>query len=157
VPPAAERALELTVAVMLVALGVRAIVRAIRDGRAGRVASHRHGGEHHSHAAPDGGHLHVAGTTLAWRPLAIGVIHGLAGSGGLTALVFAELPSDAARVLYIALFGAGSIAGMAVASGIAGMSLARIARAPQQVRRLGAVAGVISIVVGLAWGLPLLA
>lgn len=157
VPARVESGLELAVAVMLIGLGTRAIVRAVRDGRAGRIAAHSHGGAAHRHAAPDGGHVHLGTATLAWRPLAIGIVHGLAGSGGLTALVFAELPSDAARVVYIALFGAGSIAGMAIASGLAGMSLARVARAPEQARRLGALAGVLSIVVGVAWGLPLLA
>ena len=157
VPARLETALELAVAVMLVGLGTRAIMRAVRDGRAGRIAPHSHGGAPHSHAAPDGGHVHVGRTTLAWRPLAIGVIHGLAGSGGLTALVFAELPSDTARVLYIALFGAGSIAGMALASGLAGASLARMTRAPATARRLGGFAGALSIVVGIAWAIPLLA
>lgn len=155
VPAGVERALELAVAFMLVGLGVRAIVRAVREGRRGAVAAHSHSGAHHTHVAPDGGHVHVGATTLAWRPLAIGVIHGLAGSGGLTALVFAELPSDGARIIYMVLFGAGSVAGMALASGLAGMSLARIARAPDTMRRLGAVAGALSIIVGVWWGLPL--
>lgn len=155
VPARVESALELAVAVMLVGLGTRAIVRAVRDGRAGSVSPHSHGGQRHVHAVPDGGHVHLGETPLAWRPLAIGVIHGLAGSGGLTALVFAELPSDAARVVYIALFGAGSIAGMALASGLAGASLARVTRGPETMRRLGAAAGLLSIVVGVAWGAPL--
>jgi high-affinity nickel-transport protein len=161
VPASVERALELGVAVMLVGLGVRAITRAVRDGRRGAMSQHvhlalGHGARHaHAHAAPDGGHVHVAGATLAWRPLAIGVIHGLAGSGGLTALVFAELPGNGARIIYMTLFGAGSVAGMALASGLAGMSLARVARAPETMRRIGAVAGVLSIIVGVAWGIPL--
>ncbi|MBE7449090.1 MAG: high-affinity nickel-transport family protein [Kofleriaceae bacterium] len=157
VPARLETALELAVAVMLIALGIRALVRAARDGRGGPISAHAHGQTLHRHAAPDGGHLHVGASTLAWRPLAIGVIHGLAGSGGLTALVFAELPSDAARVVYIVLFGAGSIAGMALASGLAGLSLARLVRAPHHARRLGAVAGALSIAIGVAWGVPLLA
>lgn len=157
VPAAVERALELGVALMLIGLGTRALVRAVRDGRRGAIAAHTHSGSRHTHAMPfgDGGHVHVGDATLAWRPLAIGVIHGLAGSGGLTALVFAELPSDGARILYMVLFGTGSVAGMALASGLAGMSLARVARAPETVRRLGAAAGALSIIVGVAWGLPL--
>ncbi len=57
----------------------------------------------------------------------------------------------------MALFGAGSVAGMALASGLAGLSLSRLARAPAHARRLGVVAGALSIVVGLAWGVPILA
>lgn len=159
VPARVETALELGVAVMLVGLGARAIVRAVRSGRGGEVAPHDHGDTRHSHAVPsgEGGHVHLGETPLAWRPLAIGVIHGLAGSGGLTALVFAELPSDAARVVYIALFGAGSVAGMALASGLAGASLARVTRTPGAARRLGVFAGALSIVIGVAWAIPLLA
>lgn len=156
VPARVEAALELGVAFMLVGLGIRAIVRAVRDGRRGAVAVHTHGRAHHVHATPDGGHVHLGEATLAWRPLAIGVIHGLAGSGGLTALVFAELPGTGARILYMVLFGAGSVAGMALASGLAGMSLARVARAPETMRRIGALAGALSIIVGVAWGVPLL-
>jgi ABC-type nickel/cobalt efflux system permease component RcnA len=163
VPASVERGFELAVAFMLIGLGVRAIVRAARDGQRGEVSQHSHGPAHgsahrrHAHPAPEGGHVHVGRSTLAWRPLAIGVIHGLAGSGGLTALVFAELPSDGARILYMVLFGAGSVAGMALASGLAGMSLARVARAPETMRRVGALAGALSIIVGVAWGVPLLA
>ncbi len=157
VPAAIERGLEAAVAVMLVGLGVRALVLAARDGKRGPIAPHAHGHARHAHAAPDGGHVHVGETTLAWRPLAIGLVHGLAGSGGLTALVFAELPSNAARVVYMVLFGAGSIAGMAIASGLAGLSLARVARGPEAMRRIGALAGALSIIVGIAWGAPLVA
>lgn len=35
-------------------------------------------------------------------------MHGLAGSGALTALVLAELPTAKARLLYIGTFGLGS-------------------------------------------------
>jgi len=51
------------------------------------------------------------------------LVHGLAGSGALTAIAFAELPGAGARLLYMTLFGLGSIAGMALASGAAGFTL----------------------------------
>ena len=156
VPPGLTAAFELAVALMLVFLGTRAVVRAWRDGGRGPVTPHGHGGTHHVHPAAAGGHLHLGRWTLAWRPLAVGLVHGLAGSGALTALVFAELRSDAARVAYITLFGAGSIAGMAVASGLAGASLARLALRDAHLRRLGLATGVLSIVVGVAWALPLI-
>ncbi len=155
VPARVETGLELAVAVMLIGLGARALVMAARDGRRGAVAAHTHGRALHRHAAPDGGHVHVGAQTLAWRPLAIGVVHGLAGSGALTALVFAELTSNTARIIYMTLFGIGSVGGMALASGLAGVSLAKLAHLPAVGRRLGAAAGALSIVVGLAWGLPL--
>ena len=43
-------------------------------------------------------------------PLIVGAVHGLAGSGALTALVMATIPSMAARLIYLVLFGVGSTA-----------------------------------------------
>src|SRR5438046_1425739 len=102
---------ELLVAVMLVTLGVRAIVLAVRQGPLGPAHIHHHGRVVHTHAgaAP---HVHVGDWTLARRPLIVGAIHGLAGSGALTALVLATLTSTAARVTYMTLFGFGSTLGM---------------------------------------------
>ncbi len=142
---------EIAVSAMLVVLGVRAIVLAVRVGAAGPACEHRHGHASHRHAGP-AAHFHVGRWALAWRPLAVGLVHGLAGSGALTALVFARLGSSVDRVVYLALFGAGSIAGMAVASAVVGASFARFARSG---RTLGTVAGLVSIVLGVVWSLPL--
>jgi ABC-type nickel/cobalt efflux system permease component RcnA len=148
-------ALELGVALMLIGLGVRALHRAVRDGGRGPFHHHHHAGTGHSHAAP-AAHFHLGRWVLAWRPLGIGLVHGLAGSGALTALVFAELPSNGARILYMVLFGAGSVVGMAMASGIAGASLHAVSRSRRSRRILGLASGALSIGVGLLWGLPLL-
>lgn len=143
---------ELAVAAVLVVLGIRAIVRAWREGLVGAPHQHSHRGVSHRHEGPLA-HVHLGRATLAWRPLAVGLLHGLAGSGALTALVFAQLPSAGERIVYLGLFGAGSIAGMAVASAIAGASL-RALSAPLQ-RALLAGTGVVSIVLGVVWSLPL--
>ena len=66
------------------------------------------------------------------------------------------MPGTSARVLYMALFGLGSIGGMAIASGVAGTAIQRLVRSPFAKRRLGIATGVLSIVVGLVWGIPLL-
>jgi high-affinity nickel-transport protein len=130
---------ELAVAAMLIVLGVLAL-------------RHTHDHEPHTHA-----HVHVGRKTLAWRPLAIGLVHGLAGSGALTALVFSQLPTLATRIVYITLFGVGSIAGMAIASGVAGASLHRAANSPSRRRTLAIVTGALSIGLGIAWAIPELA
>ena len=142
---------ELAVAAMLVVLGARAVIRGVRnvDGDAG---PHRHGSIEHVHPGA-GDHVHVGTRALAWRPLTIGLVHGLAGSGALTALAFAELPGAGARVLYMVLFGAGSIAGMAVATGIAGAALQRVARGPATRRWVAITTGLVSCVVGVIWAL----
>lgn len=150
-PPRLQQVFELLVAVMIVGLGVRAIRRAVREGREGPHHEHHHGGVLHTHAAPSS-HLHVDTWTLATRPLVVGLLHGLAGSGALTALVFAELPSMGARLGYIALFGAGSVVGMALLTGLAGVPLLRVSHRPQTAAAILGLAGVASVLVGLWWG-----
>jgi hypothetical protein len=153
-PAALAAGFELAVSAMLIALGVRAIALAIRRTEPESATPHRHGWFAHAHAVP-APHLHVGGRVVAWRPLVVGVIHGLAGSGALSALVFAELPTAALRIAYIAMFGFGSVAGMAIASGIAGMSLHAAARHPRAQRTLSLVTGATSIVFGSAWAVPM--
>lgn len=152
-PVRVAAAFELAVAAVLVVLGVRAIVRAWREGSVGPAHVHRHGHGDHTHAGP-AAHVHLGRWTLAWRPLAVGLVHGLAGSGALTALVFAQLPSTAERIAYIAVFGAGSIAGMAAASAVVGASLGALRRGQ---RVLTASAGALSVGLGIAWSVPLFA
>ena len=153
-PETVAAGFECAVSAMLIVLGVRSIARAVRASEAGPHTPHRHGVVEHSHAqaAP---HIHLAGRAIAWRPLVVGLIHGLAGSGALTALVFAELPTAALRLAYISLFGFGSVAGMAIASGIAGASLHAMAHRASTRRRLAMVTGVLSIVVGILWAIPM--
>lgn len=150
-PAALVNGFEVLVAAMIIALGARALVKAVREGRQGQLATHRHGALQHTHLAP-GDHLHVSRWTLATRPLLIGVVHGLAGSGALTALVIADLPSGAARLSYIALFAAGSMLGMALLTGAAGFPLMRLARTPRLATALLGVTGLVSVGMGSWWG-----
>ncbi len=150
-PARLEHGFELLVAVMVVGLGLRAVARAVKEGREGLEHTHAHGHLEHTHPAPSS-HLHLSQWTLATRPLLIGVMHGLAGSGALTALVLAELPTAAARLTYIALFGAGSIVGMGLLTGLAGVPLMRLARAPRLSAGLLLVTGLLSTGIGAWWG-----
>ena len=152
-PPALCDAFELVVAVMLVVLGGRAVRRAFRDGDRGPSMLHAHRGVAHLHPRM-GAHVHVAKRALALRPLIVGLIHGLAGSGALTALVLARMPSTPLRLAYIALFGVGSVVGMSALSGLAGWPLARLARRPSASRLLFGTVGAATAVMGLAWGWP---
>jgi high-affinity nickel-transport protein len=147
-PERAAVIFELGVAAMLLVLGVRSIVVAIRAAAM----------LHHLRAGTDDGHAHDPRGPIrarAWRPFAVGTVHGLAGSGALTAIVFADLPGTGARLLYMTLFGLGSIAGMALASGAAGATLRVVARSGGTRRGLGLATGVLSIAVGVIWAIPL--
>ncbi|MEJ7731542.1 MAG: hypothetical protein WKG00_20305 [Polyangiaceae bacterium] len=150
-------AFELGVAAMLLVLGLRGVVLAARLGKQGSVFTHRHGETEHTHAGP-ADHIHAAHLTLARRPFLIGMVHGLAGSGALTALAVAASPTVGGGVAYILLFGLGSVAGMALITGAVGASLRRWVRSVRGQSRLGIASGALSVVCGLAWGYePLLA
>src|SRR5262249_34186293 len=146
---------ELCVALMLIGLGLRAIYLAARQGRTGPARAHQHGQRLHVHpGAP--AHIHIGAWTLARRPLLVGAVHGLAGSGALTALVLATLPSAAARLTYMTLFGVGSTMGMTLLSGLVGLPLARVGGDRRTMRTVSLVVGFASTPLGIAWGFPLI-
>ncbi len=148
-PRRASEGFELAVAAMLVALGVRAVRRAILQGRAAH--AHAHEVADHGHLEPLN-HIHFQGRAMATRPLLIGIVHGLAGSGALTAAVLAELPDTAGRLGAIACFGFGSILGMAAISGALGVPLLRLQARPRVAAGLLLGIGLTSAVLGLSWG-----
>jgi hypothetical protein len=150
-PVRATALFELGVAVMLVGLGVRAIYRAAREGSSGPVHEHHHGHLVHVHSGASA-HVHIGTWTLARQPLLIGAAHGLAGSGALTALVLSTLPTTAARLTYIVLFGLGSTLGMAALSGVLGWPLAHIGRSRGLARAISLAVGLFSTGLGLFYG-----
>ena len=116
--------LEFAVGAMLVVLGGRVIYRMVRDRI--HFHSHRHGeGDMHFHAHSHAGevlphqrsrheHPHVSG---GWRrSLAVGMMHGLAGSAALVALTAATAGTPTLGLLFMILFGLGSTVGMAAFS-----------------------------------------
>jgi len=124
IPPRLEQALELAVSLMLVALGAD-VLRRLRvrqmhfhvhvhaDG-ARHMHLHAHAGEDVSHHASPHAHPHPVNTP--WRALAVGTMHGMAGSAALIALGLTAASSWTMGLLYIAVFGIGSIIGMAMLS-----------------------------------------
>jgi sulfite exporter TauE/SafE len=54
----------------------------------------------------------VADQTAASRPVFIGIVHGLAGSGGVALLAMAAIESRLWAVAYLGLFGVGTLFGM---------------------------------------------
>jgi hypothetical protein len=140
--------LEGLVGIMLILLGGMALRRALAQGASGPVMPHAHGALPHAHPM-SGTHLHLFAWTLARRPLLVGFVHGLAGSGALTALALTAMPTFAGRLLYIGMFGAGSALGMALLSGALGVPLARFAARPRLWRALALCAGIFSVGFGV--------
>jgi ABC-type nickel/cobalt efflux system permease component RcnA len=108
-----ELAAERAVGVVIVLLAGRVIVKWVRgDYRAG---VHRHEHERHRHLRRGEGsahrHVHVRSPRQA---LAIGLLHGLAGTGAVVLLLVAALPSRLEAALALAVFAPMSIFSMAL-------------------------------------------
>jgi len=150
--------LEFAVGVMLVVRGAR-LLYVLAKARI-HFHAHRHGtGEMHFHAHSHAGdvadhrasahaHMHPQGS---WgRSLAVGMIHGLAGSAALVALAAASAPSVPLGLAFMVLFGVGSVAGMALFSAVIAVPLSFAGRTLTWASRgLQAVAGVVAMGIGL--------
>lgn len=118
VPARLSLLLELAVGIMLVLLGGDVLRRLIRDRI--HFHRHRHGETHHFHAHShrEGGphnqqaHCHAHPKQLPLRALLVGMTHGMAGSAALIVLALGSVSSTGQGLLYITLFGVGSILGM---------------------------------------------
>ena len=84
------------------------------------------------------------------RPLAVGLVHGLAGSAAVALLVLAEIRDPRWAIAYLLIFGIGTIAGMMVITMMIGAPFAytRGRFAPFN-RGLGIASGLLSIAFGL--------
>lgn len=132
----AER-LELGVAAMLIILGARLIATV-----------HTKWHEHHHD---------FEWTRLGLRPLLVGIVHGTAGSAALTLLVLSTISSTMHALLYILIFGIGSMVGMVVISLLLAvpLSLAR-ERIAGAMRPIQVGTGVFSCLFGLYLGISIL-
>ena len=159
IPDPVAEAFELAVAAMLVILGARALRRSALGARGALPGDGSATPEKHAHGAHGHVHGHVSGGgfRIARQPLVIGCIHGLAGSGALTAVVLATGPSPAAGFAMLALYGAGAMLGMALLAGVLGVPLARIVRSSRGMPILLGVSGASSLLLGIAWGYPIVA
>ncbi|MEQ1870098.1 MAG: urease accessory protein [Vicinamibacterales bacterium] len=151
-PARLEQIFEFGVAVMLLLLGVRALRRAWFPSH----SDDGHGIHVHLHSGLQP-HVHVGRHTYMLRPLTIGLVHGLAGSGALTALVMSSLPTGGLRFIYTILFGLASTLGMAIVSGVAGLSIARLTHSRSTLLAMSVLTGTLSIAVSVLWGWPIVA
>ena len=120
VTPRAGLSMELAVALMLMALGVARIVRLMR-GRE-ELPSHGHDGSGFWLV------LRTLGPAQAARSTLTGLVHGLAGSAAVALLVLSTVRSPYAAVVYLVVFGLGTIAGMIATTAL--LSVPFAARVP---------------------------
>jgi sulfite exporter TauE/SafE len=120
-----EAKLEAIVGGMLVLLGINAL-RKLFTAREIHAHSHEHDGVRpHTHIHLHKDELSETGEKshhrLSPRSVLIGMIHGLAGSAALMLLVLPTIASPFIALLYILIFGVGSIAGMMLMSFLIGL------------------------------------
>ena len=150
--------LEFVVGVMLVLLGSRVIYRLTRDKVHIHVHRHADGAVHlhaHSHRGERTSghpefheHEHKDGFPLV--TLCVGLTHGMAGSAALLILAMSSATSPILGLLYVAIFGAGSILGMAALSAVISVPLTYSARQMTGMHRaLQALVGIGASTLGL--------
>jgi len=175
IPPRVGLTMELSVGLMLILLGIlnlsgimRWITENVTPLQMGQ-HSHPHGHGDFVHTHPHGhspekhGHSEDA-TPVSWldrtfgrlgfyqivRPLAVSIVHGLAGSAAVALLVLTTIRVPSWAVLYILLFGIGTVAGMMlITAAIAIPFKFSETRFSRLNRGLGLVSGLVSLAFGL--------
>jgi hypothetical protein len=177
IPPRLGLAMEFGVGIMLILLGVltltgvggviREAASFIQGSSHSREHVHVHGDFVHRQARSWGGEKHghrEDNAPLAWldarfgglapyqclRPLAVGIVHGLAGSAAVALLVLTLGRDPVWAIAYLLLFGAGTIGGMMVITlGLSAPFAFTSSSWPRFNLRLRAAAGLISFAFGL--------
>jgi len=173
IPPPVGLAMELAVAVMLVLLGIlnlTGVLSAVTQRLTPPAPLHGHPHEHlHAHAgdvdehAHGHAHLHGHGSdpgllaTFGWyqllRPVAVGLVHGLAGSAAIALLVLATIHDTGTALAYLVVFCVGVSAGMAILTTVIGLPfLVSRARSERINRWLTIGSGALSLAFGIYLG-----
>jgi high-affinity nickel permease len=117
-PERVQQGAETAIAVVIVYLAVRLLVR----WRRGEFHSHahRHGEEEHTHAHTTHAHRHARSGTGAFG---IGLVHGMGGSAGVGILLVASIESTALSIASLALLAVFTAVSMTLLSGGFGRTL----------------------------------
>ena len=115
-----ERRLEAVVGGMLILLGLNAL-RKLAFAKKIHAHTHEHGERAHVHIHTHGEEVQTSHHRFSLRSILVGMVHGLAGSAALMLLILPTIPSPAVALLYIVIFGIGSIGGMMAMSFLIGL------------------------------------
>lgn len=144
IPETISLSFEFFVGMILVALGIKTL--SYKD--AVHTHTHIHDRQTHTHFHPDADTRHYHQHR---RSMLIGMFHGMAGSGALTILVLSTISSVTSGILYILIFGLGSIIGMSFMSMLIGLPFIFTKKNfPSVDSYLKIVVGILSVLFGLS-------
>jgi high-affinity nickel-transport protein len=177
IPARLGLSMEFSVAVMLVILGIMNVVAFMRSAQsvpkvehdlaAVHAHHHSHGDYIHSHSHGHTPELHPHSTDrtpvalmdryfgdraiyLHFRPLLVGIVHGLAGSAAVALLVLTTIRDPRWAIAYLLLFGLGTVAGMMLITMSIASAFTFFGRNHSNFSgRLGLASGLLSVVFGL--------
>jgi High-affinity nickel-transport protein len=145
--------LEFGVGIMLLFLGFTTLtgwsIGKFFKGLRHQKSSHKHIHHHyqgnvvHSH-----GHAHDSEHRHGHKSLIVGMVHGMAGSGALLLIVLSTINSIPLGLAYIAIFGAGSIGGMAGISTLMGIPFVKLANSAKISLLLRYAAAITTLAIG---------
>ena len=158
IPDKIALAMEFAVALMLIILGVNVLWK-IKKGAKFHIHTHEH--DHHLHIHP---HLHDVkesvqhahqhySSKVGKKPFFVGMVHGVAGSAALMLVVLATISSRTLALMYIAIFGLGSVGGMFLMSALIGLPFSITSKHEKLNKSIRTSAGIASLCFGLfyAW------
>jgi high-affinity nickel permease len=134
---------EFLVGVMLIVLGINLLLKFKKDNI--HVHEHQHDDARHIHLHS---HKESESHSHAHKSILVGALHGLAGSGAMMLIVSGATNNVISGMLFITIFGIGSILGMAATSAVITLPIVysnRIGKADQIVKFS---AGILSITIG---------
>ena len=165
IPPPVGLAMEFAVALMLIGLGIlnltgglRSLTERLTPPAPMHAHDHAHGGTEHGHLHGHGSDERLAGrgvvASFGWyqllRPVAVGLVHGLAGSAAVALLVLATIQDPGPALASLVIFCVGVAAGMAILTTVIGLPFMLSSTKSVQINRwLTIGSGVLSLAFGL--------
>lgn len=167
IPPRTQLTFEFIVAIMLVVLGclnVMGVMPIILSRLSGSQQSHEHtSAAHHTHHDAFPAHLWHHRTLSEFvkehglfqliRPLVVGLVHGLAGSAAVALLVLGSITNERTAILYLGIFGFGTIIGMMMLTTLIGLPIVAGSKTFARFdRTVTMLSGILSIGYGVYFG-----